>query len=203
MFFFLGSINNKQHCQLKFFLVHVLVAAKCCTEKEFLMQKLPEVLSSSLYPSSCPKGRMWILIWVQPWDVMRKIEDFLQVTNLEKYDFDMFPQHFNEKFNVGDEKFVTHCLLREITEFLVQKYPHTDFMVDREVSLAIPSNLSGSCEDLSNFYAQNPPANFVISQISKNLVVFEVKSGGLRRIGSEGWPLHNFVASRSCNSGCI
>lgn len=68
------------------------------------MQKLPELLSSCLYPSYCPKGRMWILIWVQAWDVMRKIEDFLQVTNLEKYDFDMFPQHFNEKFNAGDEK---------------------------------------------------------------------------------------------------
>ncbi len=203
MFFFLVHQRWATLSGYVFFFVHVLVGAKRCTWKEFLTQKLPEVPSSSMYPSSCPKGQMWILVRVQPWDVMRKIEDFLQVANSEKYDFDMFSQHFNRKFNAGDESFVTHCLLREITEFLVQKYPHTNFMVDRKVSRAVPSNLSGFHEDPPNFYAWNPRADFVISQISKNLVVFEVKSGGLGRIGFEGWPLNESFASCSCNLGCI
>ncbi len=182
----------------------VFAGAEECTEKEFLKQKLPNVPSSGKYLSSCAECHIWRPVHVQPWDVIRDIEDFVKIADTEKHVVSIFPQHFMREFKDGDEVFVTWCLMMEIQLFMAQKYPQIDFTFNKEVALAVFSSLSGCHKKdfLPNFYAQDPQADFVMSVGSKNLLVFDVKGGGLGTDGLEDWPLHKARAC-SCNSGFI
>jgi prefoldin subunit 5 len=167
-------------------------------------QKLPNVPSSGKYLSSCAERHIWRPVHVQPWDVIGDIEEFVKIADTEKHVVSIFPQQFRREFKEGDEVFVTWCLVMEIQLFMAQKYPQIDFTFNKEVALAVSSSLSGchKKDSLPNFYAQDPQADFVMSVGSKNLLVFDIKGGGLGTDGLEGWPLHKAWAC-SCNSGFI
>jgi prefoldin subunit 5 len=173
-------------------------------KKIIAKQKLPNVPSSGKYLSSCAERHIWRPVHVQPWDVIGDIEDFVKIADTEKHVISIFPQHFRQEFKEGDEVFVTWCLMMEIQLFMAQKYPQIDFTFNKEVALAVSSSLSGCHKKdfLPNFYARDPQADFVMSVGSKNLLVFDVKGGGLGTDGLEGWPLHKDWAC-SCNSGFI